>query len=70
LRHQRQIGVPAQRRETEPSCLKAYDCVSAARKHLAAHFNFYNDRRPHQSHDGRTPDMVYFATLPAMKEAA
>ena len=27
-------------------------------------------RRPHQSHDGRTPDVVYFATLPAMKEAA
>jgi putative transposase len=50
--------------------LKAYDSVSAARKHLGAYFDFYNARRPHQSHDGRTPDMVYFATLPAMKEAA
>jgi len=50
--------------------LKAYDSVSAARKHLSAYFDFYNARRPHQSHDGRTPDMVYFATLPAMKEAA
>ena len=50
--------------------LKAYDGVSAARLNLAAYFEFYNARRPHQSHDGRTPDMVYFATLPAMKEAA
>ncbi|CAN7778119.1 IS3 family transposase [Variovorax sp. LjRoot290] len=50
--------------------LKAYDGVSAARLSLAAYFEFYNARRPHQSHDGRTPDMVYFATLPAMKEAA
>ena len=50
--------------------LKAYDSVSAARKHLGAYFDFYNAERPHQSHGGRTPDMVYFATLPAMKEAA
>lgn len=40
--------------------LKAYDSVSAARQGLAAYFDFYNARRPHQSHDGRTPDMVYF----------
>ena len=33
-------------------------------------FEFYNARRPHQSHDGRTPDMVYFAALSALKEAA
>ena len=50
--------------------LKAYDGVSAARLNLAAYFVFYNARRPHQSHDGRTPDMVYFAALPAPKEAA
>ena len=50
--------------------LKGYDGVSAARLSLAAYFDFYNARRPHQSHDGRTPDMVYFATLPTMKEAA
>jgi putative transposase len=54
----------------EDAYLKAYDSVSAARLNLAAYFDFYNARRPHQSHDGRTPDMVYFATLPAMKEAA
>src|ERR1700710_2348213 len=41
--------------------LKAYDSVSAARKHLGAYFDFYNAERPHQSHGGRTPDMVCFA---------
>ena len=50
--------------------LKAYDGVSAARQSLAAYFEFYNARRPHQSHDGRTPDMVYFTTLPPMQAAA
>jgi putative transposase len=50
--------------------LKAYDGVSAARKSLAAYFEFYNARRPHQSLDGRTPDMVYFNALPPMKAAA
>jgi putative transposase len=50
--------------------LKAYDSVSAARQGLAAYIDFYNSRRPHQSHDGRTPDMVYFATLQPLAEAA
>jgi putative transposase len=43
--------------------LRAYDSVSAARQGLERYFAFYNARRPHQSHDGRTPDMVYFAAL-------
>lgn len=50
--------------------LKAYDSVSAARHGLAAYFDFYNTRRPHQSHDGKTPDMVYFAALPPLAAAA
>lgn len=50
--------------------LKAYDSVSAARQGLAAYIDFYNSRRPHQSHDGRTPDMVYFATLRPLANAA
>ena len=50
--------------------LKAYDSVSAARQSLAGYFEFYNERRPHQSHDGRTPDMVYFATLAPLADAA
>jgi putative transposase len=50
--------------------LKAYDSVSAARQGLQAYFAFYNARRPHQSHDGSTPDMIYFDSLPAMASAA
>lgn len=50
--------------------LKAYDSVNAARQGLASYFDFYNGRRPHQSHDGRTPDMIYFATLQPQAEAA
>jgi putative transposase len=50
--------------------LKAYDSVSAARLSLARYFDFYNARRPHQSHDGQTPDMVYFATLAPLVQAA
>jgi putative transposase len=50
--------------------LKAYDGVSAARQSLAAYFEFNNGRQPLQSHDGRTPDMVYFDSLPPMKAAA
>ncbi|KPF57265.1 integrase [beta proteobacterium AAP51] len=50
--------------------LKAYDSVSAARQGLAAYLDFYNSRRPHQSHDGRTPDMIYFGTLQPQAEAA
>jgi transposase InsO family protein len=50
--------------------LKAYDGVNAARQSLAAYFEFYNAHRPHQSHDGCTPDMVYFDSLPPTKAAA
>jgi len=50
--------------------LKAYDSVGAARASLAAYFAFYNQCRPHQSHDGSTPDMVYFQALPPVRQAA
>lgn len=50
--------------------LKAYDSVSAARLGLARYFEFYNARRPHQSHEGSTPDMIYFATLAPQADAA
>ncbi len=50
--------------------LKAYDTVSVARAGLDAYFAFYNSRRPHRSHDGRTPDMVYFESLPQIPAAA
>jgi putative transposase len=50
--------------------LKADDGVSAARHSLAAYFEFYGARRPHQSHDGRIPDMFFFDSLPPSKAAA
>ncbi len=44
--------------------LKAYDTVSAAKASLGAFFDYYNRRRPHQSLDDKTPDIIYFAGLP------
>jgi putative transposase len=51
--------------------LKAYDSLAIARAQLSAYFAFYNERRPHQSLDYRTPDAVYFeAPARTMKKAA
>ncbi len=44
--------------------LHAYETVSAARDGIGRYINFYNTRRPHSSHQARTPDAVYFASLP------
>ena len=44
--------------------LHAYETVSAAREGIGRYINFYNTRRPHSSHQARTPDVVYFASLP------
>ncbi len=43
--------------------LHAYDSVAEARRSLGRYFLFYNQRRPHSSLDGQTPDMVYFGRL-------
>ena len=40
--------------------LRAYDSVSEARASLGRYLVFYNERRPHASLDGRTPDEAYF----------
>jgi len=50
--------------------LKAYETVSDARAGISRYFDFYNSRRPHSAHGGRTPDVVYFAALPATRQAA
>jgi putative transposase len=50
--------------------LKAYDSVGEAKAQLGAYLAFYNTRRPHRAFDGKTPDAIYFAGLPAMKVAA
>jgi putative transposase len=43
--------------------LHAYETVSAAREGIGRYITFYNTRRPHSSHQARTPDVVYFASL-------
>ena len=42
--------------------LHAYDTVSDAKLHLTRYIGFYNERRPHRSLGGRTPDHVYFTS--------
>ena len=50
--------------------LKAYDTVSAANASLGVFFDYYNRRRPHQSLDDKTPDIIYFAGLPEKERVA
>ena len=50
--------------------LKAYGSLTEARYGLAAYFEFYNNRRRHQGLDDRTPDEVYWTTLPQIEVAA
>ena len=42
----------------------AYDSVAQARDGLEHYLSFYNQRRPHASLDAKTPDQVYFHSLP------
>jgi putative transposase len=44
--------------------LHAYDNVSEARGGIGRYIDFYNQRRPHRSLDGNTPESVYFTSLP------
>ena len=44
--------------------LHAYDSVSAAKTGIARYVAFYNTRRPHTALDRKTPDHVYFKSLP------
>jgi putative transposase len=44
--------------------LHAYANPKEAQIELTRYFAFYNTRRPHQSLDGKTPDSVYFNSLP------
>ena len=50
--------------------LHAYHTVSDARQSLARYIAFYNERRPHSSLDGETPNHVYFTSLPPLAAAA
>jgi len=49
--------------------LKAYNSITEIRKGLTAWFDRYNKQRRHQGLDDRTPDEVYWGTLPGVKDA-
>lgn len=49
--------------------LKAYGLIVEVRQGLREYFEFYNRRRRHQSLDRRTPDDVYWRTLPQKQVA-
>ena len=49
--------------------LKAYGSITGVRHGLREYFEFYNTKRRHQSLDRRTPDDVYWSTLPQMQAA-
>ena len=49
--------------------LHAYESIAHARQRLGRYFEFYNQRRPHTALDGKTPDMVYFNSLPQKRAA-
>ena len=48
--------------------LHAYDSISEAREGLKRYFEFYNAKRKHQTLEA-TPDQVYYADLPLLKQA-
>ncbi len=50
--------------------LHAYESVSQAREGIGRYLAFYNTRRPHSSLKARTPDVVYFDSRSALKQAA
>jgi putative transposase len=37
---------------------------------IGEYIDFYNARRPHQAHSGRTPDMLYYEMLVPIPAAA
>ncbi|MCX5816801.1 MAG: integrase core domain-containing protein [Proteobacteria bacterium] len=53
----------------EEMYIKAYESITDAKKELKKFFNQKNVWRRHQGLDDRTPDEVYWSTLPKMKDA-
>jgi hypothetical protein len=49
--------------------LKAYELITHAKKELRKFFDRYNIWRRHQGLGERTPDDVYWSTLPKAKDA-
>ena len=50
--------------KNEELYLKPYANVLETERNLAAYFRFYNERRPHSTHDGQTPSEVHQPTKP------
>ncbi|WHZ16797.1 MAG: Transposase [Nitrospira sp.] len=50
--------------------LHEYDTVNAAHQGLERYLTFYNQTRPHQALDGKTPDQVYYDNLTTQLTAA
>lgn len=40
--------------------IRAYDSEAEARSSIGRYLEFYNSRRPHTQHGGKTPDQVWF----------
>ena len=54
------LGMTVSGEKGDSVYLRAYDSVSEARASIGRYLAFYNERRPHSSLDGRTPDEAYF----------
>lgn len=50
--------------------LKGYESLPMARKELKVFMDYYNSQRGHQSLDYKTPDEVYWNTVPEVQVAA
>jgi putative transposase len=50
--------------------LRAYETVAQARRLIGRYLDFFNSKRPHSSLGARTPDHLYFASLPTSAAAA
>jgi putative transposase len=50
--------------------LHTYESVSQARSGIGRYMAFYNIRRPHSGLQARTPDVVYFNSLPRLSAEA
>ena len=47
----------------------AYETVSEAKKEIADYLRYFNEERPHQGLDNRTPDDVFYKRKPLPKAA-
>ncbi len=48
---------------------RAYETVAEARKGIADYLRYFNEERPHQGLDNRTPDDVFYKRKPLPRAA-